>query len=206
MKPTLLIIVMVVLLGCGNSPDKTANVNVLLSADTDAIAIANVEVLKSELVLNQIEGVWYYNNQPYNGYSLKFHKNDLLKEKLGFFKGKRQGQAKTWSERGVLRTVSFYNQNKLTGVYKSYWENGNLALQVHYKDGKKQGEEKQWYPNGTLAKQRWLEDGKEKGMQKAWLSNGKLYVNYEVKNGRVFGLMRSNSCYKLENEKVTKKI
>lgn len=78
-------------------------------------------------------------------------------------------------------------------------------MHVNYVDGKKEGEEKQFYSNGEISKLRWLERGKESGLQKAWLPNGKLYVNYEAKNGRVFGLMRANACYKLENEKVVKK-
>jgi hypothetical protein len=39
-------------------------------------------------------------------------------------------------------------------------------------------------------------------MQQAWLETGALYVNYEAKNGRIFGLLRSNLCYQLENEVV----
>jgi len=42
-------------------------------------------------------------------------------------------------------------------------------------------------------------------MQKAWLKNGTLYVNYEAKNGRVFGMRRANSCYKLEDETILRK-
>ena len=34
------------------------------------------------------------------------------------------------------------------------------------------------------------------------LENGKIYVNYEAKNGRIFGMNRTNLCYKLKNEKV----
>ncbi len=40
------------------------------------------------------------------------------------------------------------------------------------------------------------------GLQQAWLKNEKMYVNYEAKNGRIFGMRRANSCYKLENEDV----
>ena len=171
------------------------------------VAILNIEidtfkVNKSKLDLNQNQGVWYYNDQPFNGYSQKFYSNGVLAETLGFYNGKRQGIAKTWSENKVLRIVSYYNQNRLHGVYKSFWENGLPALEVNYVNGKKQGEEKQWYSNGKLSKLRQLVDGKENGIQKAWLSNGKLYVNYEAKNDRIFGLMRANSCYKLKDEQV----
>ena len=170
-----------------------------------AIVINSIEVDKNKLTLNQNQGVWYYNNKPFNGFSEKFNTEGTLIEKLGFYNGKREGVARTWSDNRVLRIESYYNQNRFTGVYKSWWENGVLALQVNYIEGNKQGEEKQWYPNGQLSKLRQLVDGKENGIQKAWLNNGKLYVNYEAKNGRIFGMRRANSCYKLEDEKVVKK-
>ena len=168
------------------------------------MVISNVEVSKQDLVLNQVEGKWYYKNQPYNGYSVKFHTNDTLAERLGFINGKREGVARRWSENGVLRVESTYHQNKLVGVYKSWWENGVLAEESHYVNGLKQGEEKQWYATGQLSKVRQMAEGKEEGLQKAWLPNGKLYVNYEAKNGRIFGMLRANSCYKLEDEVVVR--
>ncbi|MBC3847149.1 hypothetical protein H8K90_12205 [Winogradskyella echinorum] len=201
----ILITMLLCLLGCKEASINTSSDILSDIKEDNIIVIDSREVLKSELVLNQLEGVWYYEGQPYNGYSLKFHDNDSLKEKLGFYNGKRHGVARTWSKHGVLRIESYYNQNKLTDDYKSYWENGNLALQVNYVDGKKQGEEKQWYSNGELSKLRQLVGGSEEGIQKAWLPNGQLYVNYEAKNGRIFGLMRANSCYKLEDEKVIRK-
>ncbi|WP_204346011.1 toxin-antitoxin system YwqK family antitoxin [Psychroserpens algicola] len=196
--------ILICVLSCQNASIQKPSDIAAVIKEGDKIAIDTKEVLKSDLILNQLEGIWYYHNQPYNGYSLKYHENDTLMEKLGFYKGKRQGIAQRWSENGVLRMVSYYHQNRLTGQYKSFWDNGNLALQVSYENGKKQGEEQQWYSNGELSKLLWFKDGVEDGIQKAWLPNGKLYVNYEAKNGRIFGMMRANSCYKLDNETVIK--
>lgn len=193
----------ILLTGCAVNCNQVSSSQVVIDKNTP-IVIDSMEVAKTQLVLNQITATWYLNNKPYNGYSLKFHANGVLEEKLGYYKGKRQGVAKRWSEIGALRVESFYHQNKLVGIYKSWWENGELAEESFYIDGSKQGEEKQWHDNGQLAKLRCLVDGNEQGMQQAWLKNGTLYVNYEAKNGRVFGLLRSNLCYQLENEKIIK--
>ena len=175
-------------------------------SETETVVVINdIEVLKKELVLNQIEGKWYYNNQAFSGYAVTYYKNDTLAEKLGFVDGKREGVARQWSESGALRIESYYTQNRLDTVYKSWWENGVLSAQSNYVDGIKQGIEKEWYATGQLAKERQLVDGQETGIQQAWLPNGTLYINYEAKNGRVFGLQRANSCYKLEDEKVITK-
>jgi len=166
------------------------------------IVIDSVEVLKKELVLNQVEGKWYYEGQPFNGYSLKYHSNGTLEERLGFYEGKREGIVKRWSKNGVLRVESNYKRNRLNGSYKSWWENGLLGSKATYSNGKLSGVEKKWYSTGQLAKERQLFEGHEQGLQKAWLKNGTLYVNYEAKNGRIFGMRRANSCYQLKNETV----
>ncbi|MDE3742399.1 toxin-antitoxin system YwqK family antitoxin [Maribacter polysaccharolyticus] len=170
----------------------------------DAIAITDFEVLKSALELRPIEGKWYYQGKPFNGYSLKYHPNDTLGERLGYYQGKREGVARKWSENGVLRIASHYKQNRLVGRYRTWWENGVLASESHYVNGTLEGIAKEWYPNGQLAKERHLVNSKEQGLQKAWLQNGKLYVNYEAKDGRIFGMRRANSCYQLEDEVVVK--
>lgn len=170
----------------------------------ETITIDAFEVDKKELVLNQIEAKWYYKGQPYNGYSIKYHSNGTVEERLGFYKGKREGVAKRWSKNGVLRVESFYKNNRLNGTYKSWWENGTLGSEATYANGKLNGIEKKWYPTGVLAKERQLVNGNEEGLQKAWLQNGTLYVNYEAKNGRIFGMKRANSCYQLEDEVVVR--
>ncbi len=63
----------------------------------------------------------------------------------------------------------------------------------------------QWYKGGAKFKELNLVNGREEGLQKAWRENGKIYNNYEAKNGRIFGLKRSNLCYKLEDEEVQTK-
>ncbi len=176
----------------------------LVDKNEEEPVIENVTRFKEELTLNQLEGTWYYKNEPYNGYSISIHANGTLVEKIGFYNGKREGIAKKWSENGVLRATYHYKNNRLEGSYKSWWENGQLAQEANYVNGNIEGVEKRWYPNGQLAKERNLKNGREEGLQKAWLQNGKLYVNYEAKNGRIFGLRRANSCYQLENEIVVR--
>ena len=192
----LLLVFSIILISC-----KSDRENELLS-DSKQISIKNSEVLKDDLILNGNQGLWYYKEQPYSGYAVRYYPNDTLMQKVGFYNGKKEGVAKVWFENGVLKMESNYNQNTLVGSYKSWWENGKLASESTYIDGKLNGFEKRWYDSGVLAKQRNFVDGQENGIQQAWLKNGKLYVNYEAKNGRVFGMRRANSCYKLENEVV----
>ncbi|MGS0524986.1 hypothetical protein ACU8V7_07030 [Zobellia nedashkovskayae] len=71
----------------------------------ETIVINNFEVLKKDLILNQIEGRWYYKNEPFYGYSVKFHANGALGERLGYVDGKGKG----FSNNGPITMYSAFN-------------------------------------------------------------------------------------------------
>jgi antitoxin component YwqK of YwqJK toxin-antitoxin module len=185
------------------SCQKSNDINV--SKVIDAVkVIPNVEVNKDKLMLNQLEGRWYYNDLPFNGYATSYHKNEVKAESISYYNGKKEGVSRKWFPTNALQKESYYNTNKLVGIVKSWWPNGLVSFEAHYKSGVRHGIQKVWYANGQLARQTTIVDGKEEGLQQAWLENGKIYVNYEAKNGRVFGLKKANLCYELEDEVVQK--
>lgn len=51
-----------------------------------------------------------------------------------------------------------------------------------------------WYPNGQLSEVRHLKNGREDGLQQAWTEDGTLYMNYEMKDGRRYGLFNARPC------------
>lgn len=193
---TIKLFLLIFIIGC----NAATNDKKLESVRTEKIVIDNsITVHKDSLVLNGNEGNWYYKNKLYNGFAVKYYSTHSLKEKAGFFNGKKQGVYKVWFENGVLQLESHYNKNVLVDSYKAWWMNGVLALESAYKNGEKQGVERQWFSDGSLSKERNLLNVKENGLQRAWLQNGKIYVNYEAKNGRTFGMSRATLCYQLKN-------
>lgn len=164
--------------------------------------ITNIIIAKEQVKLNPLKGKWFYNDKPFNGFAVTYHKNKVLSEKIGFFNGKREGNAFKYFNDGAIKYQATYINNKLHGVKLNYFKNGNLFSESNYVNGKRDGLQKIWYVSGQLAKKNNLSEGKEEGLQQAWLENGTLYVNYEAKNGRIFGMNRANLCYKLKNEKV----
>ncbi|WP_165749180.1 toxin-antitoxin system YwqK family antitoxin [Cellulophaga sp. Z1A5H] len=206
MKSFFLLFLLLFLVQCIESPSVAKTSAVVNSANEMEApkVVDSLMVLNKNLILDPLKGVWFYNQNPFNGYAVKYYSDGTLKEKIGFINGKREGVAKRWSENGVLRWQVYYEKNKFVGLYKTWWENGVLAEVATYENGVLEGEQQYWYDTGQLAKLRKLVKGKENGMQQAWLKNGTLYVNYEAKNGRVFGLKRANLCYQLEDEIVIK--
>jgi len=56
------------------------------------------------------------------------------------------------------------------------------------------GEYRTWHTNGRLAELRHYVDGREVGLQQSWTADGVLFLNYEVRNGRRYGLVNSKPC------------
>lgn len=164
--------------------------------------ISSIYVDKKELKLDNLKGQWYYNQKPFNGFAVTYHKNDTLSEKIGYYNGRKEGLAFQFFKNGDTLKKAFYIANKLHGKKLNYFQSGNLISESNYVKGKRHGEQKIWYDNGQLAKKKHLNMGKEDGIQQAWLKNGDIYVNYQAVNGRIFGLNRSNLCYTLKNEKI----
>ena len=164
--------------------------------------IKNVFVNKRELALIPEKGRWFFEGKTFNGFAMMHHANKKVAERIGYFNGRKEGEALRYFEDGNLQKKAYYNQNKLDRKQLVFWRNGNIASESNYENGTKNGVQNYWFENGQLAKRTNLKEGKENGLQRAWLQNGKIYVNYEAKNGRTFGLQRANLCYQLKNEKI----
>lgn len=175
-----------------------------LKKDFAIDVVPNVVVEKELLLLNTMEGKWYYEGVPFSGYAVRTHDDGQSMEKTGFLHGKREGLALKWHSNGLISSEKYYRENRLEGLAKTWWPNGQQSSESNYLNRQRHGIQKKWYPNGQLARIMRFNLGKEEGLQQAWLQTGKLYANYEAKNGRFFGLKRANLCYQLKDEVVQK--
>ena len=150
--------------------------------------------------------LWYLKSDSalLSGWIVKKQSNDSIELKFCLFKGEKDGILEAFYLNGQLKYLEHYRNNKLHGEVKRWTlENGyQLQAQLKYQDGKLHGEQKKWFPTGELHKLMHMKEGKEDGLQQAFRKNGVLYANYEARNGRTFGMKRSNLCYELDNEQV----
>ena len=56
------------------------------------------------------------------------------------------------------------------------------------------GEYRTWYQSGAAYERRHYINGHEEGVQQSWTDEGVLYLNYEVREGRRFGLVNASPC------------
>lgn len=156
----------------------------------------------SEVNLIPNQGLVFYKDEPFTGITSEYYPNKQLAETTHWVKGKRDGYRHKWFPSGTLSFEAFYKNGRLDQATRFWWKNGVIKSEARYKDGTLHGIQKQWYASGAIFKESRLVAGKEQGLQKAWRENGKIYNNYEAKNGRIFGLRRSNLCFELEEEKI----
>lgn len=197
---SLFILLIGVLLGC------TENKELKLLGNTDStdvvIEIPNRTIEKSFLDYNRKISLWTLNNAPYSGCAVSYYSDGTLKEKVGFFNGKKQNQEKSWYSDGKPKQIANYDRGKLHGNKKLWSSQSILLSDITYKSGKLHGEQKTWYPTGELHKKLNMNMGKEDGIQQAFRKNGALYANYEAKEGRIFGLKKTALCFGLEDENI----
>jgi antitoxin component YwqK of YwqJK toxin-antitoxin module len=134
------------------------------------------------------------NQQPFSGWQYSLFANGDTASLTPFLDGKESGIAKQWYSRYQLEQISFYEDGKRSGEHRGWWENGQLKFIHHYAHDLFDGNQKEWYPDGKPYKELNYSAGYEKGLQKIWRPDGRLHANYEVRNGRNYGLTGTMHC------------
>ena len=77
---------------------------------------------------------------------------------------------------------------------QAYWANGHLRSDAFFVDGVLAGEYRTFYQSGAPYELRHYVNGREDGRQQSWSEDGTLFLNYDVKNGRRYGLVNARPC------------
>lgn len=97
-------------------------------------------------------------------------------------------------EQGGPLSVTSYREGRKVGRHVSFWPGGGRRVEALYNGDVIEGEYRSWHANGRLAEVRHYTDGRQAGLQQAWTDQGELYLNFEVRNGRHYGLINSKPC------------
>ena len=140
------------------------------------------------------QAVTYHDQQPFSGWQYSLFENGDTSSLTPFLDGKESGIAKEWYGNKELKEVRLYTNGKKTGEHTGWWENGQLKFIHHYTNDLSEGSQEEWYPDGNPYKELNYSAGYEKGRQKIWRPDGRLHANYEVRNGRNYGLTGTMHC------------
>ncbi len=158
------------------------------------MSVPNNYVNTDTAVFQTHKGITYHNQQPFSGWQYSLYENGDTASITPFVDGKENGIATQWYENKQLKEIRLFDAGKRSGEHKGWWENGQLKFIHHYAGDLFEGNQKEWYPDGTQYKEMNYEKGYEKGLQKIWRPDGRLHANYEVRNGRNYGLTGSMHC------------
>jgi len=89
-------------------------------------------------------------------------------------------------------------------VRATAWADGGPQTRGEYVHDVRHGEFRTWHRNGRLAELRHYIDGRESGLQQAWTADGLMFLNYEVRDGRRYGLVNAKPCPPADDAASTK--
>ena len=99
-----------------------------------------------------------------------------------------------FDDSGNLLSQTSYRDGRKVGRFVSFWPDGRTRGRAFYDGDIIEGEYRSWHQNGRLADLKHYSQGHETGLQQAWTDQGELFLNFEVRNGRHYGLINSRPC------------
>jgi antitoxin component YwqK of YwqJK toxin-antitoxin module len=98
---------------------------------------------------------------------------------------------------GLALLLTVTGSDATTGhvdVRRLYHPNGVMRLEAELRDGVFDGSYRTWYASGKPYELRNYANGREEGRQQSWTEDGTLFLNYEMRNGRRYGLVNARPC------------
>jgi len=140
-------------------------------------------------------GVLYANGLPYSGYLFSLYPQSTDTAFVGgYVNGKAEGQHREYYPGGNPNSVRTFQQGRKEGQYMAWWYNGRPKLIYLFENDEYEGLCSEWAENGVIVRQMNYHLGREQGKQQAWDSEGKQLANYEVRNGRKYGITGVKGC------------
>ena len=99
-----------------------------------------------------------------------------------------------FDDHGALLSETSYRNGRKVGRHVAYWPGGGRRVRTLYNGDVIEGEYRSWHANGHLAELKHYAQGHPAGLQQAWTERGELFLNFEVRNGRHYGLINSKPC------------
>jgi len=156
-------------------------------------------VLKGDASLTERNGTLYRGAEPFSGSVVAFYANGKPESREDYVRGKQQGLSLLYYPSGILQWKRTFAHGVKEGLHEGWWENGRKKFEYSFREGLYQGDVKEWYANGVPALSMHYDKGVETGPQRAWRENGTLYANYEVRDGRQYGMLSERLCYSVKD-------
>jgi len=159
----------------------------------------HVNILSWDKDLSKPDRIYFRNNELLNGEIDNIKLGNRIRAWANFKAGLLDGDFIEKYPNNKLRTQKHFDNGYENGLQKGWHSNGNLSYSYNVIKGIRKGMSKEYYPNGNIQIISHFENGKEIKKKIVDLE-GKSIVNYEIKEGRYYGLLGSSSCISVFND------
>jgi antitoxin component YwqK of YwqJK toxin-antitoxin module len=139
-------------------------------------------------------GVTYCDNKIFSGYLFLLNENKDTVMLSGYLNGKLNGWVRKWYSKNLLMEERFYVNGRKENRHNAWWENGQMKFEYFFKNDEHEGLQKEWFEDGKIYRTMNYSKGHEAGMQTMYRNDGSYIFNYEVKDGRMYGLTGTKNC------------
>jgi antitoxin component YwqK of YwqJK toxin-antitoxin module len=165
------------------------------------VKISLTERNKKDEKFKLVNGVLFYNSEPYSGIVKENYADEHLKSTSEYYKGKREGKYFGFYPNGLKWFERYYANGIKIKVHKSWYQDEQQMFEYQFNgNGVYHGYTKDWHFNGQLAKYFNFDNGIEKGSQKMWKPDGKIRANFFTVNGERHGLIGLKNCVSVLKE------
>lgn len=140
------------------------------------------------------QGILFLDGSPFSGWLCRIDEQGDTLFLGGYVEGLKHGRHLTAYANGQLQDVRHYRAGRQEGRVQRWHSNGQKSFEAYLVQDHYEGTVRSWYPNGQPYEEFNYQDGKEEGRQKRWDEQGKVLANYDVRNGRRYGLSGTKNC------------
>ena len=164
-----------------------------------AIAIKLNTIPSQYLALEDSAIIWhqdslFYQNKPFSGIAYSLFANGDTAVYKEFWNGLQEGITRRWHPNKQLAEDRFYIAGKKEGRHRAWWPDGKLQFEFQVHKDAYEGELKEWNSKGLLIKQFHYVKGQEQGSQRLWWDDSTVRANYEIRDGKKYGLIGIKLC------------
>lgn len=160
-------------------------------------------------IVHQIPSIYIHENDPslyWNQDTLLFHQKFFSGKLFSvyengdtaliacFWNGLQEAEVKKWYPNQQISEYRSYLAGKKEGVQKAWWPNGNPKFEFIASEDAYEGVLKEWNEKGFLIKLFHYSKGQELGSQRLWWDDSTVRANYEIRNGKKYGLIGIKLC------------
>ena len=99
---------------------------------------------------------------------------------------------------GRLASVQAYRNGRKIGTHAAWWPSGAMRMMAQYAGDVYDGEYRTFYETGRPYEVRHYSRGREAGLQQSWTADGVMFLNYEMREGRRYGMVNARPCVQAE--------